>query len=40
MNKINIGSLKVDSELAEFLNNEAIPGTDLDVDKFWSGFDS
>jgi len=39
MNKINIGSLKVDSELAEFLNNEAIPGTDLDVDKFWSGFD-
>ena len=39
MKKINKGTLKVDPRLADFLNNEAIPGTDIDPDNFWSKFD-
>jgi len=39
MKKINKGTLKVDSRLVDFLNNEAIPGTDIDPDNFWSKFD-
>ena len=39
MKKINKGTLKVDSRLVDFLNNKAIPGTDIDPDNFWSKFD-
>ncbi len=39
MKKINKGTLKVDSRLVDFLNNEAIPGTDINPDNFWSKFD-
>ncbi|EPJ47321.1 MAG: malate synthase G [Osedax symbiont Rs1] len=31
----SIGSLKVSTELYNFINTEAIPGTGLEVDKFW-----
>ena len=30
--------LKVSSTLLELINNEVIPGTNLDVDNFWSKF--
>ncbi len=39
MKRINKGNLKVDSRLLEFLNDELLPGTDIDPMKFWSGFD-
>ena len=39
MKRINKGDLKVDSRLLEFLNDELLPGTDIDPIKFWSGFD-
>ena len=39
MKKISKGSLKVDSELLDFLNNEAIPGTEINADSFWVKFD-
>ena len=39
MKRINKGNLKVDSRLLEFLNDELLPGTDIDPIKFWSGFD-
>ena len=39
MTRINKGNLKVDSRLLEFLNDELLPGTDIDPIKFWSGFD-
>jgi len=39
MKKISKGSLKVDSGLLDFLNNEAIPGTEIDPDSFWVKFD-
>ncbi|MGB0905722.1 MAG: malate synthase G, partial [Mangrovicoccus sp.] len=29
--------LRVDAELAEFLENEALPGTDVSADAFWDG---
>ena len=37
MSKININNLKVDNELYNFVNQEVIPGLDINVDKFWSG---
>ena len=39
MNKININKLKVDSKLFEFINNEVIPGTNINQEDFWSKFD-
>ena len=30
MKKININNLKVDENLLDFINNEVIPGTDID----------
>ncbi len=38
MKKININNLQVDEQLLRFINEEAIPGTDIDVDNFWKGF--
>src|SRR5690625_7337365 len=31
--------LQVVTDLYEFIQNEALPGTGLDADKFWAGFD-
>ena len=39
MKKININNLQVDEHYFKFINEEAIPGTDIDVDNFWKGFD-
>ena len=39
MKKININNLQVDEQLLRFVNEEAIPGTNINVDSFWSGFD-
>ena len=39
MKKVNVNNLKVSEDLIKFVNEEAIPGTSLDVDKFWKGFD-
>ncbi len=33
-----VGGLWVDSNLKTFIDQEAIPGTGLDADKFWQGF--
>ena len=39
MKKIDKGNLKVNYDLLEFLNDELLPGTNIDPIKFWSGFD-
>ena len=39
MKKININNLQVDERLFKFISEEAIPGTNINIDKFWSGFD-
>ena len=33
------GALQVDTELYNFINDEALPGTGVSPDTFWSGFD-
>ena len=38
MEKINISNLSVDENLVKFINDEAIPGTNVDVKKFWESF--
>ncbi len=40
MNKIDKYGLKISSTLYEFINNEAIPGTDIDPSEFWEKFSS
>ena len=35
---IDKNSLKISTTLFEFINNEAIPGTDVNVDNFWKKF--
>ena len=40
MKKIAINNLKIDEDLVDFINNEAIPGTNIDSKKFWSSFDN
>ena len=39
MNYIKKNNLKIDSILFEFVNNEALPGTNLTQDDFWNGFE-
>ena len=39
MSTINKNNLKINSKLFEFINNEVIPGTNIDTEKFWSGFE-
>ena len=39
MKKTAINNLKVDENLLDFIDNEAIPGTGIDPKKFWSEFD-
>ena len=38
MEKINISNLSVDENLVKFINDEVIPGTNVDVKKFWDSF--
>ncbi len=37
--RIEAGTLQVDKELYDFINNEALPGTGVSPEAFWSGFD-
>ena len=37
--RVESGGLRVDRKLYDFINNEALPGTDVSPDAFWSGFD-
>lgn len=39
-NRVEIGGLSVDPELWEFVNNEALPGTGIDQDKFWANLET
>ena len=39
MKKINVGNLKIGSDLLEFINKEAIPGTEISPNIFWSKFE-
>ena len=39
MKKTAINNLKVEENLLDFIDNEAIPGTGIDPKKFWSDFD-
>tara|TARA_A100001011_G_scaffold383561_1_gene454944 strand:+ start:1362 stop:3506 length:2145 start_codon:yes stop_codon:yes gene_type:complete len=39
MSKKSINNLKVDEQLIKFINEEAIPGTNINIDNFWNGFD-
>ena len=37
--RIEAGALQVDEELYDFINDEALPGTGIAPEAFWSGFD-
>ncbi|KUI20871.1 malate synthase G [Mycobacterium sp. GA-1285] len=37
--RVTVGNLRVARVLYDFINNEALPGTDIDPDTFWSGVD-
>src|ERR1700758_2139568 len=37
--RVSVGSLRVARVLYDFVNNEALPGTDIDPDSFWAGVD-
>ena len=39
MNQIKKGNLTIDSVLLEFVNEEVIPGIDIDAEDFWEKFD-
>ena len=38
MDRVEVGGLKVDKELYDFVNDEAMPGTGIDQDGFWNSF--
>ncbi len=38
--RVQVGGLQVEKVLYDFVNEKAIPGTGVEVDKFWSEFDS
>src|SRR6478672_1392298 len=38
-NRVTVGNLPVAQVLYDFINNEALPGTDIDPDSFWAGVD-
>ena len=40
MKKIVINNLKIDENLVNFVDNEAIPGTNIKSEKFWKDFDN
>ena len=37
--RVTVGNLRVAQVLYDFINNEALPGTDIDPDSFWVGVD-
>jgi malate synthase len=37
--RVTVGNLRVARTLYDFVNNEALPGTEIDPDTFWSGVD-
>jgi malate synthase len=37
--RVSVGNLRVAQVLYDFINTEALPGTDIDPDSFWAGFD-
>jgi len=37
--RVTVGNLRVAATLYDFVNDEALPGTDIDPDTFWSGVD-
>jgi malate synthase len=37
--RVTVGNLRVAQVLYDFINNEALPGTDIDPDSFWAGAD-
>jgi malate synthase len=37
--RVTVGNLRVAQTLYDFVNSEALPGTDIDPDTFWSGVD-
>ncbi|MGE0217528.1 malate synthase G [Mycolicibacterium sp.] len=37
--RVTVGNLRVAPVLYDFINTEALPGTDIDPDTFWSGVD-
>jgi malate synthase len=37
--RVTVGNLRVAQVLYDFINNEALPGTDIDPDSFWAGVD-
>ncbi|MCC2685809.1 MAG: malate synthase, partial [Paenibacillaceae bacterium] len=37
---VKAGNLQVAEELYQFINSEALPGTGLSSEQFWSGLDS
>ena len=37
--RVSVGNLRVARVLYDFVNNEALPGTDVDPDSFWAGVD-
>ena len=39
MNTIDKNGLKIDSILFEFINNEVIPGTNINIEDFWNNFE-
>ena len=39
MSLIDKNGLKISSKLFDFINNEAIPGTGIKIDEFWSNFE-
>ncbi len=37
--RVPVGNLRIARVLYDFVNNEALPGTDIDPDSFWAGVD-
>src|ERR1700721_2494523 len=37
--RVSVGNLRVAQALYDFVNSEALPGTDIDPDSFWAGVD-
>jgi malate synthase len=37
--RVTVGNLRIAQVLYDFINNEALPGTDIDPDSFWAGVD-
>ena len=38
--RVQRGTLQVASQLDEFVAQQVVPGTGVDVDQFWAGFES